>query len=265
LIAGAERAIGTRRPFPCYRRKGRWIFEMKRAALLSPQRQVVFEMKRTAVIFACELLATLAVAGVARAAPEIYEYRVVHASHGEIGRYANIVDRRGNDTEVRTELHIAVIVLGITAYRQDAVRVEHWQGEQLTSFDGSTVTNGERFEIHGEAQGRRFAVTTPNGTVMAPANVHPSNPWSEMVLKTDTVMSTRTGRLFHGLIEGGERKLMRLAGKTMTLRQYEIVTDKHDWVWLDDQGTPVAFRTKEDGDDIDFILERREPLVANTG
>jgi Family of unknown function (DUF6134) len=225
----------------------------------------MFEMKRTTAIFASELLTMLAVASVALAAPEIYEYRVVHASHGEIGRYANIVDRRGKDTEVRTELHIAVTILGITAYRQDAERVERWHGERLTSFDGTTVTNGERIQVHGEARSGGFAVTTPAGTVMAPADVHPSNPWSAMVLKTDTVMSTRTGKLFHGIIAGGERKLMQLAGKIMALRQYEITTDKHELVWLDDQGTPVAFRTKEDGDDIDFILERRGPLVANSG
>ena len=222
-------------------------------------------MSRNLAPVALGLLALVATVRPAFAAPQIYEYRVVHASHGEIGRYVNIVDRRGNDTEVRTELHIAVTILGITAYRQDAERVERWQGERLTSFDGTTVTNGERLQVHGEAQGGGFAVTTPTGTVMAPADVHPSNPWSAMVLKTDTVMSTRTGKLFHGIIEGGERKLMQLAGKLMTLRQYEIITDKHDLVWLDDQGTPVAFRTKEDGDDIDFILQRREKLIANSG
>jgi uncharacterized protein DUF6134 len=221
-------------------------------------------MNRNAAPLAFGLLLLLAGARGAFAAPEIYEYRIVHPSHGEIGRYANIVDRRGNDTEVRTELHIAVTILGITAYRQDAERVERWQGERLTSFDGTTVTNGERLEVHGEAQRGGFVVTTPTGTVMAPADVHPSNPWSAMVLKTDTVMSTRTGKLFHGIIAGGERKLMQLAGKSMALRQYEIVTDKHDLVWLDDQGTPVAFRTKEDGDDIDFILERRETFVAKS-
>jgi hypothetical protein len=221
-------------------------------------------MSRTVAPVTLGLLALLATARVALAAPEIYEYRIVHASHGEIGRYANIVDRRGSDTEVRTELHIAVTILGITAYRQDAERVERWHGERLTSFDGTTVTNGERLQVHGEAQGGGFAVTTPAGTVTAPADVHPSNPWSAMVLKTDWVMSTRTGKLFHGIIEGGERKLMQLLGKQITLRQYEITTDKHEFVWLDDQGTPVAFRTQEDGDDIDFVLHRRETLVART-
>jgi len=221
-------------------------------------------MSRNLAPVALGLLALVATVRPAFAAPQIYEYRVVHAIHGEIGRYANIVDRRGNDTEVRTELHIAVTILGITAYRQDAERVERWQGERLTSFDGTTVTNGERLQVHGEAQGGGFAVTTPTGTAMAPADVHPSNPWSAMVLKTDTVMSTRTGKLFHGIIKGGERREMQLSDKPVPLRQYEIVTDKHEFVWLNDQGTPVAFRTQEDGDDIDFILQRREPLVART-
>ncbi|HEV2546571.1 MAG TPA: DUF6134 family protein [Stellaceae bacterium] len=221
-------------------------------------------MSRTVAPVTLGLVALLATARTAFAAPEIYEYRIVHASHGEIGRYANIVDRRGNDTEVRTELHIAVTILGITAYRQDAERVERWHGERLTSFDGTTVTNGERLQVHGEVQGGGFAVTTPTGIVIAPADVHPSNPWSVMVLRTDWVMSTRTGKLFHGIIKGGDRREMRLSDKPVALRQYEIVTDKHEFVWLNDQGTPVAFRTQEDGDDIDFILQRREPLVART-
>jgi hypothetical protein len=222
-------------------------------------------MKRQGVIFAFGLLAMSAAPGVALAVPEIYEYRVVHATRGEIGRYANIVDRRGNETLVRSELHIAITVLGITAYRQDADRVERWHGERLTWFDGTTITNGEKLQVHGEAQGSGFAVTTPSGTVMAPANIHPSNPWSAMVLKTDTLMSTRTGKVLRGVTRGGERKPTRLDGKSMTLRQYEIISDKHEFVWLDDQGTPVAFRTQEDGDDIDFILERRGKLVANSG
>ncbi len=222
------------------------------------------KMQRAVAIFTCELLAMLAATGAARAAPELYEYRIVHATHGEIGRYANIIEQRGAETVVRTELHIAVTILGLTAYRQDAERVERWHGERLTSFDGTTLTNGDRLEVHGQAQGGGFAITTLAGTVMAPADVHPSNPWSAMVLKTDTVMSTRTGKLFHGVIAGGERKAMRLGDKPMSLRQYEITTDKHEFVWLDDQGTPVAFRTKEDGDDIDFILERRETLVAKS-
>jgi hypothetical protein len=123
----------------------------------------------------------LGLAGAARAA-EIYEYRVIHPAYGDIGTYTNIVDRLGDATEVRSEMKIRVRILGITVYRQEAQRTERWQGQQFVSFDGVTVTNGDRLEVHGLARDGAFAITTPHGTTLAPVNIHPSNPWSAMVL-----------------------------------------------------------------------------------
>ena len=125
------------------------------------------------------------------------------------------------------------------------------------------MTNGDKLEVRGEARGNGFAITTPSGTVMAPGNVHPSNPWSAMVLKTDYMMSTKTGRLTHVRVSGGEEEAVALAGSTMRLHQYEIVGDKRQFVWLDSSGTPVAFRTEEDGAQVDFILA--SPQEAATG
>jgi hypothetical protein len=98
---------------------------------------------------------------------------------------------------------------------------------------------------------------------MAPGNVHPSNPWSAMVLKTDYMMSTKTGRLTHVQVKGGQEQPVALAGATMRLRQYEIISDKQQFVWLDSRGTPVAFRTEEDGAPVDFVLA--SPQEAATG
>jgi hypothetical protein len=67
------------------------------------------------------LLSVFAAVSAAQAAPEIYEYRVVHSIYGEIGRYSNTVERRGDETEVRSELRISVRILGISAYRQDVI------------------------------------------------------------------------------------------------------------------------------------------------
>jgi hypothetical protein len=49
----------------------------------------------------------------------------------------------------------------------------------------------------------------------------------------------------------------------MRLHQYEIVGDKRQFVWLDSSGTPVAFRTEEDGAPVDFVLA--SPQEAATG
>ena len=211
-------------------------------------------MARALMLFACTMLGVVLVAAPADAAREVYTYRVVHPTYGDIGTYTNTVDRSGDDAKVQTELKIAVKKIGIVVYRQEARRAEHWRNDRLVSFDGVTVTNGSKLEVHGEARDNGFAITTPSGTQIAPGNVHPSNPWSAMVLKTDYMMSTKTGRLTHVRVSGGEEEAVALAGSTMRLHQYEIVGDKRQFVWLDSRGTPVAFRTEEDGAQVDFVL-----------
>jgi len=219
-------------------------------------------LRRVAQIVGAGSFAVLVGASATSAGREIYEYRVVHSAHGDIGNYTNVVERRGDDTEVRTELHIAVKILGIVAYREEAQRIERWHRQQLVSFDGVTLINGERLEVRGEARDRGFVITTPTGTVSAPANVHPSNPWSVMVLNSEAMMSTRTGKLFTGSVKGGEARLVTLDGRTLWLRQFEVVSDKHELVWFDDHGVPVAFRTEEGGSDVDFILSHRQTIAA---
>ncbi len=217
-------------------------------------------MTRVLVVVACALLVVAAYTP-AHAARQVYQYRVVHATHGEIGTYTNIVDRVGDDTDVQSELHVAVRMVGIVVYRQEARRTEHWRNNRLVSFQGVTVTNGDTLEVRGEARGDGFAITTPAGTIIAPGNVHPSNPWSAMVLNTDYMMSTKSGKLIHVRVSGGEEEPVALDGNTMRLHQYEIVGDKHQYVWLDDRGTPVAFRTEEDGSRVDFILASAGPAT----
>ncbi len=210
----------------------------------------------SALIFAV-LLAAAAAAAPALAAPDRYEYRVIHPTYGAIGTYTNTIDRLGDDTEVRTELRIAVRLLGVVVYRQEAERRERWHRDRLVAFDGVTVTNGDRFEVRGEARDGGFAVTTPAGTVMAPANVHPSNPWSAMVLNSNSILSTRSGRVLPAQVSGGAVEPVTLDGQSLRLHQYEIVTNKRQLVWLDEEGTPVAFRAEEEGTPIDFVLMRR--------
>jgi hypothetical protein len=211
-------------------------------------------MARAHLLSACAMLGAVLVAAPADAAREVYTYRVVHPTYGEIGTYTNVVDRSGADAKVQTELRIAVRKIGIVVYRQEARRAEQWRNDKLVSFESVTVTNGDKLEVHGEARDNGFAITTPAGTVMAPGNVHPSNPWSAMVLNTDYMMSTKTGRLVHVRVSGGEEEAVALAGSTQHLHQYEIHGDKRQFVWLDGRGTPVAFRTEEDGALVDFIL-----------
>jgi Domain of unknown function (DUF6134) len=201
------------------------------------------------------LFGVLLLGAPAAAAAESLEYRVFHPTYGEIGSYTNVVDHRGDTTEVHTTVDILIRILGIVVYRQQAERTEHWQGQKLLAFDGVTTTNGDRLAVHGEQRDGTFVIEGANGRVVAPGTIHPSNPWSAMVLDTNVMMSTRTGRVSEVHVTGGEVRPMSMHGTTLRLHQYEIQSRRHHFVWLADDGVPVAFRTDEDGTMIDFLLK----------
>lgn len=190
----------------------------------------------------------------AHASVTIYEYHVEHPRYGDIGTYSNIVKETGDEAEIDTELHVAVKLLGIVMYREDAKRVEHWKNDRLVAFAGVTVTNGKRLELKGQAQGDDFVIATQDGTVTAPARVHPSNPWAPMVLNTDLMMSTKTGRIDQVQVSSGGVEAVTFDGKDLRLRRFEIASHVRQFVWLDEHGVIVAFRVDRDGTPIDFVL-----------
>jgi Family of unknown function (DUF6134) len=190
------------------------------------------------------------------AAPQIYEYRVVHPVYGDIGTYTNIVQKAGDTTEVESKLDVEVKILGVVMYSEAAERSEHWQNGRLLSFHGVTDMNDRKLEVKGEARGNSFVITSPTGTVVAPANVHPSNPSPANLLNTDTMMSSKTGELFKVRVIGGAVERAMTDGHFGQIRRYEIDSDIRQYVWLDDQGVPVAFRTEDDDTFVDFLLIR---------
>ncbi|HUB96718.1 MAG TPA: DUF6134 family protein [Stellaceae bacterium] len=206
----------------------------------------------------CVLVAAAGIGGFAlapaRAAETVYDYHIEHPRYGDIGTYRNVIKQDGNGSEISTELRIAVKFLGIVVYRENANRTEEWQDGRLVRFDGVTDTNGSRIELHGEAKGDQFVMRTPNGTITAPANVHPSNPWAQTVLDTNMMMSAKTGRVEKVSVTGPADANVTFDGKDLRLKQYEIDGDKRQFVWFDDRGVPFAMRTVEDGSQVDFVL-----------
>ena len=166
------------------------------------------------------------------------------------------IDKIGDKTEVTTELHVAVKLLGIVLFRQEAERTERWLGNRMIAFKGVTTTNGVDLEVRGEAQGNNFVITTPDGVFTAPANVHPSNPWSLKVFESDVMMSTKTGEFFPVSVNDSGQVDVTIDGADLKLHRYDIIGHKHDIVWMDDGGAPVAFEIEQGNSLIDFHLTR---------
>ena len=92
--------------------------------------------------------------------------------------------------------------------------------------------------------------------MVGPAKEHPSNPWSATILNSDWMMSAKTGELFKVRVSGGAVAKAMLEGNAPPLRRYRVDSDTRQFLWLDDRGVPIAFRTEEGDTSIDFILVR---------
>ncbi len=194
----------------------------------------------------------LATAGVAVAA-DVYDFDVRHPVYGDIGTYTDTIERHGGGWRLDTRLRVAVRILGIVLHREAADYTTVWQDGRLVSFRGVTTTNGATVELHGEASGDVFVITTPSGPRVVPGGVIPSTPWVATV-GAGTLMSTKTGRLdrVHGIDLGNG--VIALHGLDLVARRYELVSDKRQEVWIGKDGVPLRFRSYESGTPIDFEL-----------
>jgi hypothetical protein len=183
-----------------------------------------------------------------------FVYKVVHPDYGTIGTYTNEIVREGDQIHVASRLEIAVRFLGMAMYTQQANRREEWRGGRLVSFRGVTVTNGKRVDITGDAVGDHFVVTSPRGTVEAPGDIKPTNPWSPQFFAAATLMSTRTGRVLDAHVTPSRDTVVGVDGRPVTVRRFDIVSDKRETVWIDDSDVTVGFRVIEEGRPVDFIL-----------
>lgn len=199
----------------------------------------------------------------ALAQERVYHYAIKHPVFGDIGTYINRVKQTGEHTDVNTAVDVTVKVAGNVIFRQEAERREQWHGERLMEFRSVTATNEKRVEVSGEAQDGHFLITSPQGTVKAPADIRPSNPWSPSILKSDVMLAPLSGRQFKATIVSDRAETIKaLDGTSKTLRRYEILSDKRHTIWFDDHGVPLAFRTEEGGVNIDFILVEKSGTPA---
>lgn len=191
-------------------------------------------------------------------ASQLLEYTIRHPSYGDIGTYTNRIERGADGVEVRSRLDVTVKLLGLVVHRELSQRHERWQDGRLVAFAGTTEKNGQISEIRGEARGDRFVVYTPQGVSVAPGNVRPSNPWSIDMLRSGPLLSTRDGTLLTARVSHGPTETVTRDGRTQLLRRFDVDSNKREFVWVDADNVPVAFRTEEGGAPVDFILRRHE-------
>jgi Family of unknown function (DUF6134) len=185
-----------------------------------------------------------------------FVYSVTHSVFGDIGTYTNTVEPTRDGTTVQTKAHLEVKLLGVRMYREDAERTERWQGTRLVSFHGVTDKGEGPAEVKGEARGNNFVITSPQGTVAAPASVHPANPWSASFLRSNTMMRPDSGKIEQVHVGSGQETAVKIDGATIAAMKYEIDGDTRYTVWLDGRGVPVKFWVDDDSGKVTFTLTK---------
>jgi hypothetical protein len=197
--------------------------------------------------------------GAARAmaeAPRQLVYDVKHSVFGEIGTYSNLIEQSGATITIKTAAHFLVKALGVGLHREDAQRVEQWQGDRLVFFHGVTVKNGDTTEISGKAEGANFVIASPLGTITAPGSVRPANPWSTRSLDSTSMMRVDTGKVENVKISGGGETNVTIDGASTTAKEYDITGTTNYKIWFDKLGTPVMFVVDDDSGQVTFTLKK---------
>lgn len=203
----------------------------------------------------CAAALCVGVAGPASArSPVRLVYKVEHSVFGDIGTYSNTIETAGDTTTVLTSAHFRVHMLGLVVHREDATRTERWNGDRLVYFHSVTDKGEGPLEVTGDATADGFVIRSPKGTFIAPAAVHPANPWSPNFLAARTMMRVDTGRIERVSISGGGEAPVTLAGQTVFAHEYQVDGATRYWVWIDGRGIPVQFTVDDSSGKITFTL-----------
>ena len=187
-------------------------------------------------------------------APLQLTYDVSQSMVGHVGTYVNTILPSARGTTVETQTNFLVKMLGMRIYSEQAQRTEQWRGNRLISYQSVTDENGRPLVVNGRADGGSFVINSPNGTVTAPANVRPANPWSAVFLGSNTMMRPDTGALEHVRITSLGPANVTLNGRTIPTQSYEVDGDQKYVVDLDGRGIPVEFKVDGSTGQVTFRL-----------
>ncbi len=190
--------------------------------------------------------------------PSTYRYAISSPQFGPIGTFVRSTDESNGLDRARSQLRIAVRVLGIPVYREQADETEVWKGGRLISFESRSTKNSKPMLVRGELRNGRLAVTTPKGTILAPAGTLPADPWSSRRLGPATVVTIKTGEIMNIDTTGGETERLNVDGVPTLTRHFHVntVEQPNRWeIWLDPHGVPIKFRSLEHGRTVDFSLQ----------
>ena len=172
----------------------------------------------------------------------IWDFRV-YLDDSAIGSHRFTLGKRGEESELLSEVRFDVKVLFFTAYRYAHRAAERWRGDCLVSLDARTDDNG-----------RQLAVSRPalEGCVMSFAY------WNPQMLRMPRLLNAQTGELETVSITALGDDNIAVRGATVAAKRYRITGPKNPIeLWYSASGEWLALdSTVEGGRRLRYRLEQ---------
>jgi len=158
---------------------------------------------------------------------------------------------------VHSRLRIDIKFLGLTVYKYRYVSRSIWGGGRLLYLNASVDDDGNRHNVAVRHLNGRLQITGPDGRKSASPNAFPTNHWNVLVLRSDHVINTITGKLNRVRIERvGDATVTTNAGPR-DATHYRYTGDLDADVWYDrmDRWVKLRFGVK-DGSVVEYMCKR---------
>lgn len=198
-------------------------------------------------LVALPMVALLPVAGLAVEAG-VYDYRIHHSLHGDIGTHRMTVTREdGGRLRVEHEADIDVRLLSALLYYRDVQIHEIWEDERLTRFEALVDDDGAILKVAARREGDALVVDGDQGVIRLPAEAAPAQPSFEQAIDRSIFFAVETGEAFEAEIAGVEAEDVEIAGSALPATKYTLSGGREDRIWFADDGLWVKWELDEGG------------------
>lgn len=173
-----------------------------------------------------------------------------------IGTHRVVFERQGERFTVHHDIQIRVTILRLEAYRYTMDSRETWEGDRLLGLAATTDRNGDPLRVFARLAGSAIRVRGPAGQHEAPSGAVPSSPQHDVFDRPRTTMiEAEDGRVVEVSVGAATAERVRVGGRSIAARRYEVRGGLDATLWYDDTGVLVRKRlTAPDGSEILTVL-----------
>ena len=141
-----------------------------------------------------------------------------------VGAHRIGIELAGDETLVRTDIEIVVKMAFITVFNYAHSGEERWRNDQLVSLRSSTVQDGDKLNVDGEATANGFRVVNDQGPYTAPANSWTSNNlWDRKVLARTALIDAQHGGEVGLRTKSLGQDSVEVAGQKLAATRHQII------------------------------------------